>query len=605
MDKLDNALNDRSSSSARDAVPEFLSDRFARLCERRSAKVRTRTLLNTRVGIVSGFLGCVALLAAEGHASEWLAGTLLIALASCICLAVALARQQRALQRRLTVCKLTSARRRVSWSELPEPKIPALLHAHPYAADLSIAGPRSLHHLLDSAGTSDGSWTLYSWLSAPAENGAMLAERRELVKWFERNPGMRLRLGWSGISLRDTIALDPNTAHGSNECTDSAVRLYFGVWVLIIVAALGGFTGAAILFLFCYTVYQAFKIDFSALWSAPVSERKIATILSINSFCIQWRHRTDGVVARRFRALSDPESGMQAFQRRLERLAWFEGLQHRPVLLTFLNILFPLTPIVSRFRQRMFDDAAQASVYWANTWGAIEAACSLSSLADRHGFCAAVVSDADVLQLDEFGHPLMCSEVENLNTVCLHGDSPIVCLTGANMSGKSTLLRSIGLNLVLFLAGARVKARSGRLPVLRLVTSISAQDDFESGYSRFAAEVRQVRMFSDLLCNDDIPKVFLFDELFSSTNNEERLEAIESFLKRILETTRVYGFLSTHDSGVIDLLAPFLLIQIKHMSSTIENGVLKFEYTMEHGKATSRNALHILRSHGIIPSVEL
>jgi DNA mismatch repair ATPase MutS len=182
--------------------------------------------------------------------------------------------------------------------------------------------------------------------------------------------------------------------------------------------------------------------------------------------------------------------------------------------------------------------------------------------------------------------------------VCLSGNLRVVMVSGSNMSGKSTLLRCVGVNAVLALAGAPVRAQRLRLSPLVVGATLRIQDSLQAGHSRFYAEILRVRQLLDLATGSP-PLLFLMDELFQGTNSLDRQRGAEAVIRRLIEAGAI-GLVTTHDlalTQLADLLAP--RATNVHFADRFEDGKMVFDYRMRPGIVPSSNGLTLMRAVGI------
>ena len=214
-------------------------------------------------------------------------------------------------------------------------------------------------------------------------------------------------------------------------------------------------------------------------------------------------------------------------------------------------------------------------------------------------------ADAARLQARELGHPLLNPEDCVPNDVTIGPAGTCLLVTGSNMSGKSTLLRAIGLNTVLALAGGPVFARAMSLPPVALCTSFRVQDSLESGISFFMAELQRLKQIVDLARQrsaDAGPTLFLLDEILQGTNVTERQIAVRRVLGFLLERGAI-GAISTHDLGLAEAEGLREACQPVHFTESYEEGPhgpqMRFDYALREGVAPTVNALKLLEIVGL------
>jgi DNA mismatch repair ATPase MutS len=190
------------------------------------------------------------------------------------------------------------------------------------------------------------------------------------------------------------------------------------------------------------------------------------------------------------------------------------------------------------------------------------------------------------------------------NDVRLAGETALLVVSGSNMSGKSTLLRTVGINAVMALAGAPVRAASLRLSPLAVGATLRIQDSLLEGRSRFYAEITRIRTLADIAAGSG-PLLFLLDEIFHGTNSHDRLLGAEGVLRSLVDRGAI-GLITTHDlalTAIADELAPHAVNV--HFEDWFEEGAIRFDYRMKPGPVTRSNALALMRAVGLdVPAPE-
>ena len=205
---------------------------------------------------------------------------------------------------------------------------------------------------------------------------------------------------------------------------------------------------------------------------------------------------------------------------------------------------------------------------------------------------------AGLFEGQQLGHPLLPRETMVRNDVHLGGDMQLLVVSGSNMSGKSTLLRTVGINVVLALAGAPVRATSLRLSPLAIGATLRIQDSLQEGRSRFYAEITRIRKLADIAAGP-VPLLFLLDEIFHGTNSHDRLQGAAGVLQGLLDRGAV-GLITTHDlalTSVADELSP--RATNVHFADWFEDGDIRFDYRMKPGPVTRSNAIALMRAVGL------
>jgi DNA mismatch repair ATPase MutS len=203
----------------------------------------------------------------------------------------------------------------------------------------------------------------------------------------------------------------------------------------------------------------------------------------------------------------------------------------------------------------------------------------------------------------DLGHPLVPSALCVRNDVSIGGETRVLLVSGSNMSGKSTLLRAIGINVVLAMAGAPVRARHLRLTPLQVGASIRVNDSLQEGSSRFYAEITRLRQIANLADRDlgtgHPPLLFLLDELLQGTNSSDRRIGAEGIVRALVKRGAI-GFVSTHDLALTDIGGSVEgHLKNVHFQDEFADGKMTFDYKLRDGIVTKSNGLELMRSIGL------
>lgn len=203
------------------------------------------------------------------------------------------------------------------------------------------------------------------------------------------------------------------------------------------------------------------------------------------------------------------------------------------------------------------------------------------------------------------GHPLFAEATRKQNDFTLAETGQLVLITGSNMSGKSSFLRTVGINAVLAQAGAPICGQRLDLRACRLATSIQVTDDPGAGFSRFYAEVRRIAQILRAVAAAEAdpslpPQLYLVDEILSGTNSRERHLASRTIVGQLVDAERCFGLVTTHDLDLARLSQERPeAVPMYHFSDRFDGEALHFDYQLKPGMATTTNALHVLRLEGI------
>jgi hypothetical protein len=237
---------------------------------------------------------------------------------------------------------------------------------------------------------------------------------------------------------------------------------------------------------------------------------------------------------------------------------------------------------------------------WLEALGEIEALLALAAYSFEHPVdpFPEFVDGPACLEGEELGHPLLPAASCTPNDVNLCGRTRVLLVSGSNMSGKSTLLRAVGMNVVLAMAGAPVRARSLRLTPLGTGASIRINDSLQEGSSRFFAEITRLRQIVDLV-RRPVPLLFLLDELLQGTNSKDRRIGAEGVVRALVAQGAI-GMLSTHDLALTEIGAALDgHLQNVHFQDQFADGKMTFDYRLRDGVVTKSNGLELMRSIGL------
>ena len=295
-------------------------------------------------------------------------------------------------------------------------------------------------------------------------------------------------------------------------------------------------------------------------------------------------------------AAGDPPSKRLA---RLSRLT--ERLDSRDHLLVRLLEPFALWSAHLAFAADEWRRISGGAVRrWLSAIGEMEALCSLAGYAFEHPAdpFPEFAADGPWLEADGVAHPLIAESRAVRNTVRLGGELRLMVVSGSNMSGKSTLLRTLGVNVVLAQAGAPVRANRLRLSPLAVCASIQVMDSLQSGVSHFYAEVLRLRQIVDQTAGS-LPVFFLIDEFLQGTNSHDRRIGAEALLRGLVERGAI-GLATTHDLALAEIAEGISSRAANvHLEDRMEDGRIHFDYILRPGVVRNSNALELMRSVGL------
>jgi hypothetical protein len=478
---------------------------------------------------------------------------------------------------------------------------------HLFSQDLDLFGTGSLFQLLNTAQTRTGETTLATWLLTPGDRKTV-QDRQEAVRDLRPRVDMREQLAAAGADMR--AAVDPGMLVRWATATPALV----GRWPQVLAAVLTVVTPLTFL---AWNQGATIALPTVALLAIALCIRQFAA--RVNGVL----HAADGparelvilgAVCRIVRAesvtssrlsvirasLSTPDGeipeAVRQLQRLLERHDWAHNIIFTPIALLLFWQLH-LAFAVERWRAHHGADIGR----WLEGIGEFEALSALSVYAYEHPADPFPdVVDAvtpPIYEAEALAHPLIPVSEAVANDVTLGVEPQVQIVSGSNMSGKTTLLRSLGVSVVMALMGAPVRARQLRLSPASLGATLRIEDSLQAGRSRFYAEV--LRLGQVVAIARTGPTLFLFDELFHGTNSHDRTEGARGLLRSLL-SLRAGGLVTTHDlalAEIADDMAPQTCNV--HFDDTLVEGEMRFDYRLKPGPVTRSNALAIMRAVGL------
>jgi len=480
--------------------------------------------------------------------------------------------------------------------------------AHPYAADLDLFGPASLFELLSTARTRMGEEALARWLLESSEP-AVLRARHEAVAELRPMLDLREDLAALGEDVRTGVHPAELAAWGearSEPLLESRVArtVAFAIPCLVAVSAvLWGVQGwrdpfFALLAAVAIFIARYRRVVARVVEAVEQPAHDLALLAKVLARLEQERF-TSARLAELRAALDVAGQPPSARIAKLNRLIEMLDSRDNP----FMKAVGPLmlwTEQLAFAIEAWRKVSGPALRRWLAAVGEVEALCCLAAYAWEHpaDVFPEFVSGAACFEGEEMAHPLLDASRVVRNSVRLGCDLRVLIVSGSNMSGKSTLLRTVGINAVLAQAGAPVCARRLRLSRLALGASIRTMDSLQDGTSRFYAEIKRLHQIMELT-GGPLAVLFLLDELLHGTNSHDRRIGAEGIVRGLVERGAM-GLVTTHDlalAHVAEALAP--RAANVHFEDRFENGRMTFDYRLHAGVVEKSNALELMRSVGL------
>ncbi|MDQ3035579.1 MAG: DNA mismatch repair protein MutS [Myxococcota bacterium] len=480
---------------------------------------------------------------------------------------------------------------------------------HSYASDLDVVGPGSLFERITVTHTRRGAETLARWLGAPADRATVLL-RQEAVRELAADVDLRQELeaavldtGTDSLDARPFLELAQRPPFVTSKPWLRALSFALPIATIVLLVLSG-------------------RVLPTGIWLLPLAAQGI----------LVWR--TGHAIAERYALLSSRRRFVESFAamlRVVERTEWkapllrslqeslrIEGktpseqlrglerwtslfdLRTQGIVHVFVDLFLLWDLHCLAGVERWMQHAGQKCGTWFEVVGEIEALASLATL--LHGDAGVVMPEitepGSPMIAQGIAHPLIPAERRVRNDLRIEGPGHALVVTGSNMAGKSTLLRALGVDVALALAGGPVCATSFSTPPVRLRASMRISDSVQSGASYFQAELTRLRTVI-AGADEPPPLLFLLDELLRGTNARARHKGARAVVKHLLARGAM-GLVATHDVALSDLdrEMPGRVGNV-HFTDVFENGEMTFDYRLRDGVVKTSNALRLLQQAGI------
>ena len=479
---------------------------------------------------------------------------------------------------------------------------------HLYTPDLDIFGSGSLFELLATTRTRAGDDRLASWLRNPADRAtierrqAMVGELRERLDFRERlsSVGSDVAEGTDGEELIAWAEADL----GSQPALVRALLVLMAAAQILGVLGWAALGWGPTLLLALLLVHALLGLAWrrriqQSTQGASGAGRDLALLGKVLSLVEAEDFQDEGLRSLQQELLTDLTSPAQRIGR-LRTLVDLADSTRNPIFVPFA-ILLVWMPQIALAMDAWRSSTGRRVSRWLAVAGEVEALAALASYAyenPQNPFPEIVEGASPILDGEQLGHPLLPRASCVCNDIQLDRGRRALVISGSNMSGKSTYLRTVGVNTVLALAGAPVRASRLRLSSLRVGASIQINDSLQDGHSRFYREILRVRDILRL-AEDQQPTLFLLDEILHGTNSHDRRIGADAILRSLL-SRRAIGLVTTHDLALAQLCDDEDVAAVNvHFEDEIREGKMVFDYKLRAGVVEKSNAIELMREVGL------
>ena len=480
---------------------------------------------------------------------------------------------------------------------------------HNYTGDLDIFGKASLFQMINSAYTHMGRERLRKTLEQPKFSVEEIYKRQEAVK------ELAAKLGWRNIFAAEGIIVSDKAKEPEEllKWIKEKEEFYCSSWLRIAVKLPPIITIA--LFVIFFTTYAiSYKLVLAALVVdglilIPGGKKRMEILGTVHSYkdnIKSYDKMLQHIEKRKFHSeyLTNLKSRLYSNEKdsasrqvgRLATLVSFISDRHNLAYFLF-NLVFLLDYQYMIALENWKKASSHSVEQWFEVIGEMETLCSLAVICHDHPdwVMPEISSEPQAFRAKHMGHPLL-SEKRVCNDLTIDKQSNILLITGSNMSGKSTLLRTCGINLVLAYVGAPVCAESFSCSIMEIFTCMRVSDNLEQNISSFYAEILRIKGLVKIV--EEKPVFFLLDEIFKGTNSRDRHMGAKILINQLCNK-EVLGLVSTHDLELGDLEETNKRIKNYHFREFYKDNEIYFDYKLRKGVSDTQNAMYLMKLAGI------
>ena len=481
---------------------------------------------------------------------------------------------------------------------------------HEYANDLDIFGRASLYQYINRTNSEQGNKMFADWLLHQALPG-MILQRQETVKELTPETGWRQQLQSCGIATKITIATQQRIEKWLEQPVSFSGKLLWNILKYLLPAISFSFLTLHLINILDASIFYPLILLMLAV-SFAISKLIISDYLQLNRIAPELESLSGSIsLIEKKEFKTDLIKQLQA-KYKTGLVASSESIKKLKKVLDLLDIrlnplvFIPLNTFLFWDLQQIFTlekwkIANKHNIRdWFDTLAEIECLSSIANLAFNHpeNSFPRISNKEGVFIADSMGHPLIAKEKMVCNSFSTEGVNQMNLITGSNMAGKSTFLRSIGINIVLAMMGSTVFARSLALSPMKVLSSMRVSDNLEESTSTFYAELKKLKEVINSVYNNE--KVFLLlDEILRGTNSADRHAGSKALIKQLIHHKAV-GLIATHDLELAKLADEFPdKIHNYHFDVQVANDELYFDYKLKRGICQSMNASLLMKKIGI------
>jgi ABC-type multidrug transport system fused ATPase/permease subunit len=504
------------------------------------------------------------------------------------------------------------AKMNLNWDKIPEAKKEYRDSHHPFEIDLDITGQYSLLRILNNTFSKEGYVKLKLWLLNPLKHFEELAFRqsivRELIPFRSFREKLFLRFSYlkqnefEGTQLVQWLEKDSTVKISNLVLFFYSFISVFNIlfFILNYYEVVPSYWVAGYLLVLIIYGLQEKKIKLiigpsEIIFDEYLKAYKVFEVISKTDF------HGNTELEKFLEPFHNKETNPVTFSKKINRLINLLSFRENAIFRFLANSIIPYDVFLSNQLARQKEVLKQVLPTWLEKLYEFEALNSLAEYGYTNpGFTFPEIhkKNSSKLEIKKLGHPLLPYDKRVSNDFSITANE-IIIITGSNMSGKSTFLKTLGVNFVLAFCGAPVCAENFSTTIFRIFTCIKINDNLNEGLSYFYSEVQRLKVIYDnIQVTNEPPLFFLVDEIFKGTNNRERLIGSREYIKSLIGKNGC-GAISTHDLELVNLGKEFDSISNKHFKEEIIENRMVFDYKLYFGPCPTTNALRIMKLGGL------
>lgn len=508
------------------------------------------------------------------------------------------------------------ARLNLDWENIPPVSYSDNESINPVETDLNLAGKESLHQLINTGTSRQAKSLLREWLNVKNPSAGEILHRQSLVRELVPLSLFRDKLVLNSMlsTKRDFDGRMLLKLLNKKTFLPRNFKLIFGILIVLaplnillfllflesILPAYWGITTIIYIALFHFNNKEKERL----LDEAEYISGELQKTESVFQHIEKYKYKSGSMLSELCKSFGLEKEKPSVLINKLKNTVGFLRIRKgNPFVWNMIRAVFPVD-FYFRLRLNNYRKLVLGKFStWLETWYNLEALSSMANFAFLNpGYAFPEINDYKdsvfIFAGQKLGHPLIRKEVKICNDFSFNPEGEIAVITGSNMSGKSTFIRTIGTNLSLAYAGCVVNAEYLRISLFRLFTCIKVSDSVIDGISYFYAEVKRLKSLLGEIGISEYPVLFLIDEIFRGTNNVERLKGSSAFIKKLAVTNSI-GAVATHDLELVKLSDEIKRVKNYHFREEIRDSKMVFDYKLNNGPCPTTNALRIMQLEGL------